>query len=165
MVLHTLHKLAQKWLYKPSKLIFALLMCPILLAAAVTPASAMATPAVAAVIPAVAIVTPAGTAAAFSAVAAAQPKTIGGAVPMLSTRSGAGFGQYDVLLDSYDTEKAAKSAWAGSVLCWNAGLAWNPAIYSSCLALITVCAARAYVTGQRAGMTVTIWNYGWCWKY
>lgn len=87
------------------------------------------------------------------------------AVPMLATRPGQGFGQYDVLLDSYDTASAAKSWWAGSVLCWNAGLAWNPPLYGSCLALLTVCAARAYVTGQRAGMTVTIWNSGWCWKY
>lgn len=151
MLLRTLPKPEHKGLYRPSKMVATLLMCMILLASSVTPASA--TPA------------SAGIAVAPSAVAAAQPTAIGGAVPMLSTRPGGGFGQYDVLLDRYDTEKAAKSWWAGSVLCWNSGLAWNPAIYSSCLALITVCAARAYVTGQRAGMTVTIWNYGWCWKY
>jgi len=150
MLLRKLHKMEHKGLSRTSTLIAALLMCMLLLASSVTPASAAPASA--------------GTAA-YSVVSAAQPTAVGGTVPMVATRPGWRFGQYDVMLDRYETERAAKSWWAGSVLCWNAGLAWNPAIYGSCLALLTVCAARAYVTGQRAGMTVTIWNTGWCWKY
>jgi hypothetical protein len=127
------------------------------------PQSAMAaTPA------AVGVVAP----AAAPQVAAASVPQVGGAVPAV-TAYPSGFGKFDILLDSVETERVAKSIWGGAVVCWPmaAGGLLNAAgavgAYGTCIALVTVCAARAYLSSPRAraGMTVTVWGYGWCWKY
>lgn len=91
----------------------------------------------------------------------------GGAVPATTVRAGQRWGQVDILLDSWETERAAKSfLWGSAVACWNSGLG-GQVLIAACIPLVTVCAAQAYVSSprKRAGMTVTIWGYGWCWKY
>jgi hypothetical protein len=104
------------------------------------------------------------------------PAGVGGPVPALSPRPGAGWGQIDILMDEVETERVAKSFWGGAVVCWPAatgvlagrlGVAGSAAAFSGCVSLATVCAARAYLSQprKRAAMTMTIWGYGWCWKY
>lgn len=92
-----------------------------------------------------------------------------GAIPAqaVETRPGAGFGQYDVMLSSYETEQVRRSFWAATVTCLSAGLpAWATS-WGMCQTLVTICAAQAYYAEprRRAGMTLTLWGDGWCWKY
>lgn len=85
----------------------------------------------------------------------------------VETRPGASFGQYDVMLTPYETEQVRRSLWAATVTCLNSGLpAWATS-WGLCQSLVTVCAAQAYYANprMRAGMTLTLWGYGWCWKY
>lgn len=91
----------------------------------------------------------------------------GGAVPATTVRAGLRWGQVDILLDSWETERAAKSfVWGSAVACWNSGLG-GKVLIAACIPLVTTCAAQAYLSSprKRAAMTVTIWGYGWCWKY
>lgn len=91
---------------------------------------------------------------------------MGGPVPAVSVRPGPRWGQIEILFDSVETERVAKSLWGGAVVCWPAA-ALGVAGYSSCIAMATVCAARAYLSRPRAraAVTMTVWGYGWCWKY
>lgn len=91
---------------------------------------------------------------------------VGGPVPAVSVRPGPGWGQIEILFDSVETERVARSLWGGAVVCWPAA-ALGVAGYSSCIAMATVCAARAYLSRPRAraAVTMTVWGYGWCWKY
>lgn len=104
-------------------------------------------------------------AATTARVASVSAPMVGGAVPALTVRAGARWGQIDIMLDDVETARVAKSPWAGGVYC--SPTAWNAGLFSACLALVTVCAARAYLSSPRAraGITVTVWGYGWCWKY
>lgn len=85
----------------------------------------------------------------------------------VTVRPGAGWGQVDVLLDSYETEQARRSYWAATVICWNSGIGGKLLSIGVCQTAVTVCAARAYYSNprMRAGMTVTLWGGYWCWKY
>lgn len=121
------------------------------------------------------VTAPAATAAPSPATASVQVSArFVGPVPTVSYRPGAGWGQIDILMDEVETERVAKSFWGGSVVCWPAavgGFAGGPAgsvaAYSGCITMATVCAARAYLSQprKRAAITMTIWGYGWCWKY
>lgn len=85
----------------------------------------------------------------------------------VTVRPGAGWGQVDVLLDSYETEQARRSYWAATVICWNSGIGGKLLSIGVCQTAVTVCAARAYYSSprMRAGMTVTVWGGYWCWRY
>lgn len=84
-----------------------------------------------------------------------------------TVRPGRGFGQIDVLLDSYETEAARRDYWAATVICWNSGIGGKVLSIGVCQVMVTVCAAQAYYATprKRAGMTVTIQGGYWCWKY
>lgn len=85
----------------------------------------------------------------------------------VTVRPGAGWGQVDVLLDSYETEQVRRSFWAATVVCWNSGVGGKILSIGICQTAVTVCAARAYYSSprKRAGMTVTLSGGYWCWKY
>ena len=87
-------------------------------------------------------------------------------------RPGRGWGQVDVLLSSAETRSAATSLWGTSVVCattvGTVGALRGPLgaylTFSNCMGMTAVCAARAYVNRQRAGITYA-WNGAWCWRY
>jgi hypothetical protein len=82
-----------------------------------------------------------------------------------TVRPGARTGQIDVLLDGYETQKAASSYWGATVICWQLGLPGWMTSFGLCQTMVSVCAANAYVRHRWAGMTVT-WTGGyWCWTY
>lgn len=103
----------------------------------------------------------------------------GGSADAAEVRPGRGAGQVDVLLSSSETRSAATSLWGTSVVCattmgsagaiagfagWFAGYAGGTLTWSMCMMMTGVCAARAYVAKQRAGITYA-WNGAWCWRY
>lgn len=113
-------------------------------------------------------------AAPIAAVTSVGAPTRAGAVPALNYRPGAAWGQIDILMDEYETAMVAKSLWGGSVVCWPAavagfagGVAGSMGAFGACITMATVCAARAYLSQprKRAAITITVWGYGWCWKY
>jgi hypothetical protein len=101
-----------------------------------------------------------------TAVAAAAP------AQAAEVRPGRGWGQVDVLLSSSETRSAATSPWGTSVVCATTvgmvgaigGYAGVVLSFSNCMGMTAVCAARAYVNRQRAGITYA-WNGAWCWRY
>lgn len=82
------------------------------------------------------------------------------------TRPGAKFGQYDVMLSSYETEQARRSFWAATVICWDSGLTGRILSLGVCQSMVSVCAAQAYYgkPRKRAGITFAP-GTAWCWKY
>lgn len=89
-----------------------------------------------------------------------------GPVQAVETRPGAKWGQYDLLLTSYETEQARRSFWAATVICWNSGLIGWTLSLGVCQSMVSVCAAQAYYASprKRAGVTFGIGS-AWCWKY
>lgn len=84
----------------------------------------------------------------------------------VTIRPGAKDLQVDILLDSYETEKAAKSLWGATVICSTMGLPGWATILGPCQLYVTTCAAQAYTAKPRrmAGMTIAPYGF-WCWKY
>lgn len=101
-----------------------------------------------------------------------------------TVRTGARSNQMDVLFNRDETSSIARGWVGGVVACkWvfgaaaGAGAALSKSIPISvvaslvaggtCMAMVTICAARAYVKGRQAGMTVSfpdVWHW-WCWDY
>ena len=84
-----------------------------------------------------------------------------------TVRPGAQSFQVDVLLDQYETEKAARSFWGATVICSQLGLPGWATIAGVCQSAVSVCAAQAYTAKprKRAGMTIGRGGGFWCWKY
>lgn len=84
-----------------------------------------------------------------------------------TVRPGAQSFQVDILLDKYETEKAAKSFWGATVICAQIGLPGWVTIAGVCQTAVSVCAARAYTASPRknAGMTIGRGGGFWCWRY
>lgn len=103
-----------------------------------------------------------------------------------TVRSGARWGQVDILLDGVETRRAATSLWGSSTTCWSVATAGastgslaGKALVGrwlvgggvgavagglGCVSVMSVCAAQAQVAGRWAGITVTPTGF-WCWKY
>ena len=79
----------------------------------------------------------------------------------VTVRPGAGWGQVDVLLDSYETEQARRSFWAASVICWNSGVGGRVLSIGVCQAAVSTCAAPTMPVSDpsRARESVSIRQY------
>ncbi len=88
-----------------------------------------------------------------------------------TVRLGDRWNQVDMLLNGYETNKAATSYRHATWYCWGAiaaayAASWAAGIYAqaSCTSLVTVCAARAKAVGRWAGITFYPGG-GFCWTY
>jgi hypothetical protein len=89
-----------------------------------------------------------------------------------SVRPGAGFGQVDLVLDGYETQRVADggyfdSRWAATVICWTSGTLGQLLSYGVCQKVVRTCALQASADHRTAGITVEFWPHpGWsCWEY
>jgi hypothetical protein len=82
--------------------------------------------------------------------------------------------RYDILLTGNETQLAATSYGGAVAVCWGpllaAALSVNaPRLIATavvCPAVVTTCAARAYLRHRWAGITVTPFTFNfWCWDY
>lgn len=121
-----------------------------------------------------------------AALSTASGFTVAAPAEAATVRPGAGWGQVDILLDGYETRRAATSAWGSVTTCWAVasagastgslagralvgrwlvgGAAGAVAGGLGCVSVVSVCAAQAKVAGRWAGITVTPTGF-WCWTY